>query len=521
MVVNGSGQITASGTDLGAYLGAGTFYSRGYTGSRATVASLEGGLAWSGHQSLTNIKYVPLTGGAVGITQAHATAVASIIGGRGGRPLDIGIAYGATVASGSVATNSAFSLTEASVAATYYAAANGFTPTDGSAAIRANVINGSWGLNGGYVGTSVIGNDIDGIAKATGALMVFAAGNSGPNPQTVAEPATSLNVMAVASLGSTTSPEISPNYTTVSTFSSRSPTPILLPNMLLAGTRAAISIAAPGESYSVASYNGPGTVPNWYTFNSSGTSFAAPTVAGAAALLVDVGKDRYAATTGSTDARVLRAVLMNSADKIPGWDNGEAKVNGVVKTTQALDYSTGSGALDIGRSFTQYTGGTHGGVSPLAGIAAPVADVGWNFATVPSGGSQMYGLAGVLPTGSMLTATLCWFADATYNPMTTSGSLDGLINLALEVDRVNADSSLTMVALSDTQYNPVEHLYFALPDTAQYILKVNYVGQDYGPAHATDYALAWNVAVVPEPVGAAFWILTAGLLVCRRSTARA
>ena len=74
-------------------------------------------------------------------------------------------------------------------------------------------------------------------------------------------------------------------------------------------------------------------------------------MAGGAALLdsASYNTPALAVNPNSRDARVIKAVLMNSADKIPGWNNGEIPhPNGFggVRTTQSLDYNSGAGAMN-------------------------------------------------------------------------------------------------------------------------------------------------------------------------------
>ncbi len=96
-----------------------------------------------------------------------------------------------------------------------------------------------------------------------------------------------------------------------------------------------------------------------------GTSFAAPAIAGAIALLQD-----YAASQNppfELDPVVLRALLLTGARKLDGWSNNgnparpqdnrdgrnpEDNPDTVVRTTdQALDYAQGAGFADLKRSF--------------------------------------------------------------------------------------------------------------------------------------------------------------------------
>lgn len=535
VVVNGTGLITASGSDLGAYLGAGAFYSAGYTGTRATVVNVEGGQPWLGHQSLTTAGLMPLFGGAVASTQNHATGVTSIIGGRGSRPLDIGIAFGSSIYGGtlsSVQQGSQFGFTPATFGATYQAAMSGFVPAVGGngSTVAADVINSSWASASPWVGQTSYTDAMDALVDRYHTAVVVAAGNSGDGQNTVTAPAAAFNVIAVGALHSSLPSETTPRYDTVSSFSSRSPTTVNFDSGAF-GTRAAISLSAPGEDFSVAGYNGEGTVPNWYYFKSQGTSYAAPTVAGAVALLDDVGYARFGAggmgaNRAAVDGRTIRAVLMNSAVKIPGWNNGaNIGSGGVYVTTQAVDYNSGAGALDIGRALTQYTGGglsavgaTTGNVSITGGVGRAVSPVGWNFDSVSSGErSDRYDL-GALLGGSMFTATLDWFAEGTYTDATYAGTVDSLANLSLELYRVLPSGGMSLVGWSNTTLNNVEHVYFALPATGAYELRVNYLGEDYGiEPGATSYAVAWWGSAVPEPgVGGCGLVGAAGGLLARR-----
>src|SRR5207237_1161234 len=154
---------------------------------------------------------------------------------------------------------------------------------------------------------------------------------SGPDSNTVGAPASGYNKIAVASLAADTTAN---PYTQPSTFSSRGPNDFFNPvtGRTTHGVRPVVDIAAPGEALALAYYGGAtgsntGGVDqsnganNFYLIDASGTSFAAPIVAGGAALLADVAHVNFDAH--GTDGRVIKAVLLNSADKTPGWDNGQ------------------------------------------------------------------------------------------------------------------------------------------------------------------------------------------------------
>ncbi len=127
-------------------------------------------------------------------------------------------------------------------------------------------------------------------------LGVWSAGNSGSSSKTIGSPSTAKNILTVGS-GSN-----SLNFDNLSGFSSRGPT---------ADGRAKPDIVAPGECLMSVQTN----TTNGYTCK-SGTSMAAPTSAGATALL----RDWYANQLGYTapQAALLKATLINSGDYMGG-----------------------------------------------------------------------------------------------------------------------------------------------------------------------------------------------------------
>ncbi len=211
--------------------------------------------------------------------------------------------------------------------------------------------------------------------------------------------------------------------------------------------------------------------------------------------MVDAGKALYPTDPKAIDGRVVKAVLMNSADKLPSWDNGQSNVGGVITTTQSLDYYLGAGRMNLSRAFDQYTAGTADVPGLLAG---PVLDTGWDYGRVAEGAPQDYLLLSPITAGSNLTATLDWFADANA-ASATYGSFD---NLDLQVWSTTAGLPQSLIAQSISPYNAAEHLSFAIPDDGQYLLRVLWSNNVYNfvnDPHADDYALAWNVTSVPEP----------------------
>ena len=133
-----------------------------------------------------------------------------------------------------------------------------------------DVVNNSWGfyLNAGQC-IPEFQQDIQAL-KSAGIAVVFAAGNSGPDPSTSESPANNPGSFSVGAVD---------NNSTIAWFSSRGPSACpfygdFSPN-----------IVAPGVGIRTSDLTFGGTVPNSYQL-SNGTSFAAPHVAGAMALLL-------------------------------------------------------------------------------------------------------------------------------------------------------------------------------------------------------------------------------------------
>lgn len=132
------------------------------------------------------------------------------------------------------------------------------------------------------------------------------------------------------------------------------------------GLRPGVDIVAPGTMIEL-----PGdlTLPQgqlgltrtWAGFE--GTSFATAITTGAVALLHEYGE----LWEYSIDPVVVRAVLLNSADKPTSWNNGgtgEGAGNVTLATNQGLDEELGAGILDFERLLLQYRS-TPGGYPDL------------------------------------------------------------------------------------------------------------------------------------------------------------
>jgi hypothetical protein len=535
-IISGTSLNDAGLVTINTFLGATTFYNFGFFGRNAIVANIEGGAIWNGHETTLAVNTFIFDPSISPETDLHPTAVGMVIAGSrpAGQPLffyQAGIAPFATLWSGAIATNinndGSFDLTNESFIYPYKVAME--TGINGK---TADVINSSWGTDSEQDGNSYFSVSIDALTHDSGKTVVFSAGNSGPNGNTVNSPASGFNtiVAGALALGNPGNP-----YSTVADFSSRGPSDIFIPadpngntGTTIHNARARVDITAPGDSLIVAYYGGTtgenrgGTdVTNgdggFYLFGAAGTSFSAPIISGAAALLADVGHSVFGGH--STDGRVIKAILLNSADKLAGWDNGQKMtIQGVIQTSQALDYGQGAGRVNMDTALFNYGFGV-GDVPGLGGGSVP--DVGWDYGSVSAQQINDYLMTTALSNGNIMNVTLDWFATDHFDDATLTPTYGSLENLELQVWTAAGGVAGTELADSNALYTTVQELHFALPGPGQYIIRVMWAGELYnldGATPATDYAVAWNV--IPEPSSAAVAMLGAALSVLRRRRPR-
>jgi hypothetical protein len=228
------------------------------------------------------------------------------------------------------------------------------------------------------------------------------------------------------------------------------------------------------------------------------------------------------ATPDARDARVMKAVLMNSADKTLDWDNGQvthSNGNGGIITTRGLDDRVGAGRLNLSRAFDQLLSGTTDVAGLPHGLLGLVDATGWDFGEVTEGLTNDYLISGVLQAGATFTSTLTWFRDRTVLNTTnfTDASYD---NLDLELWSVLGGSPQSLISESTSLYNNTEHFQFAIPATGAYMLRVRWKSElfdNVSDANAEQYGLAWNVTSVPEP-GTLLMLLLASLTLTLRRT---
>jgi bacillopeptidase F len=258
--------------------------------------------------------YDPFQGRAVAYDDGgHGTHVAGSAAG-GSETRAIGVAPGAKLIAAKAINGRGYNTTDATLKALQFMLAP--TRTDGSdpnPAMGADVVNNSWG-NADQADDTFV--DTFAALKAAGIDVVSAAGNSGPREGTVSPPGSYPGYLSVAA---------TTDRDAVASFSSRGPSRFARPDEMtpnVAAPGAGIVSAAPGGRYQ----------------RMSGTSMAAPHVAGAVALL------RQAAPQ-ATHEQLVEALTRTAVDiDRPGPDN--ASGFGRIDVPAAIDHIRQSVASD-------------------------------------------------------------------------------------------------------------------------------------------------------------------------------
>lgn len=486
--------------------GAATFYNNGIFGQNTTswvVDAQPVGTDLFQAETFSNLVYTYATPDVLTTPGDHATWCTALLGGYSppGYYLNTGMAPGTTLGSAAIATSTnsdgSFSTSAQSLSAYSYAATHG------------DVLSTSIGDSSDPAGIGIFSGLLDSLALSNpNTTMVAAAGNSGPTGN-VGGPASGYNSISVGALDGPTS------YNFVATFSSLSPQPTAWydgTNSYYydngAATRPGVDLVAPGTDIVMPPLMTVGS--NSISFNYyslAGTSFATPLVAGGAALLDSTAKTYFdpSLIDAATQSVVVKAVLMNSADKLSGWNNGQQLVNGVITTTQALDYAMGAGRMNLDTAFTQYTTSacvtTYQGIS-WTGLNLQVANVGWAYGTVLLGGSNNYTFANQLFAGQQIAVTSDWLRNQVWNSVTNDYVDVAQAELDLMIYQVLSGGSDLLVAESISPVSTTQELYFQIPNTGTYMIDVGYPTNlfDFSDGYAAqDYGLAWSVEDVPEP----------------------
>ncbi|GIU82241.1 MAG: hypothetical protein D6687_08815 [Acidobacteria bacterium] len=337
----------------------------GVTGQNVTVSVVDDGVSIpgnGGYYITANNTVNALSGATAGASGGHGHINASIIAGTTPYgPLDpLNYNYGLGVAPGANIINIPF--LKAGYMGSYPQTLNDTVMTAGVNGVRGNISNNSWGSGtnsnaydslaaqyDGYVRDASFASTIDPVC------VVFSAGNSGTSGLT--RPKVAKNIIAVANSENIRT-EISSsadNIDDLNSSSSRGPAADgrIKPDITAPGTVISGSRAGDGSSVS-------GQIDQFHSW-STGTSHAAPQVAGAAALFTEFWKNSNFGQNPSP--ALIKAALINgtvdmngvgTTAPIPNGAEGWGRINmkNVLATGVPIQYINQTVEFtDVGQSF--------------------------------------------------------------------------------------------------------------------------------------------------------------------------
>ncbi|MHC4618458.1 MAG: S8 family serine peptidase [Planctomycetota bacterium] len=251
-------------------------------------------------------------------------------------------------------------------------------------------------------------------------------------------------------------------------------------------------IVAPGNCLA-ADHNEP----NRYEPTGNWSSFATPIVAGTAGLLVQKARQepRLSAAAALEGGNcVVKAILMNSATKLPYWHKGRLEKDDDHEAP--LDYIQGAGMLNALEAYSHLIAGQ--------GKPGDVPSTGWdnNRLDTTENPERSYRINITEPAGRLITATLVWnrHYDSVY-PFEPMPAKD--MDLRLEiwaVDPNNADNDY-LLDYSDSSVDNIEHICH--PADANYtnyeiVLATNDIDDPNQAGTRQQYGLAWSISDVPS-----------------------
>jgi hypothetical protein len=246
-------------------------------------------------------------------------------------------------------------------------------------------------------------------------------------------------------------------------------------------------IVAPGNCLAADTNN-----PNNYEPTGNWSSFSTPIVAGAIGLLVQKAKedpDLASAVAKNGGNCVMKAILLNSAKKLPYWHKGRLEKDDDHEAP--LDYMQGAGMLNAVGAYKHL----------IAGQTKPrnVPTLGWdnNKLEKNENPQNIYKITIAEPNEEFITATAVWNKHYSgvypFEPMPDKDT-----DLRLEiwaVDANNPDNNY-LLDYSDSKVDNVEHIYCkADANYTNYELVVTFSNIDdpnQTPV-AQRYGLAWDI----------------------------
>jgi hypothetical protein len=229
--------------------------------------------------------------------------------------------------------------------------------------------------------------------------------------------------------------------------------------------------------------------PNRYEPTGNWSSFSVPVVAGAVGLLIQEARevpDLSPAVSPDGGNCVIKAILLNSATKLPYWHKGLLGTDD--DHTAPLDYVQGAGMLNAVGAYENL----------LAGISKPgnVPVTGWdlNLLDKIQTPENIYEIHLDEPADKFITATIAWNRHyKTEYPFEPDPEKN--CDLRLELWATDPEEP-NKIDHSDSNVDNVEHIHIeAKAGYTNYKIIVSFsdIDDPNEPALSQRYAIAWNV----------------------------
>ena len=224
------------------------------------------------------------------------------------------------------------------------------------------------------------------------------------------------------------------------------------------------------------------------------SSYATPAVAGVAALLIQQAKQNPAydlALSAEAGNCVIKAILLNSATKLPFWHKGQLTKDD--DHTTPLDYTQGSGMLNAEKAYQTLVAGPF--------LPGDVNSIGWDLNFLDTNiNEKSYYFTVTNPVENFITATLSWnrYYENKY-PFARLSQYDTDLKIELwAIDPNNAKNNY-LLDYCDSNNDNLEHIFSRMdPNYTNYQLTISF-SPNYRPAENIDqpFAVAWDTV---EPI---------------------
>jgi len=340
--------------------------------------------------------------------------------------------------------------------------------------VHEDVLTMSWGSDANDVVTMWWQYGVDALVERDRCTVVAGCGNGTDDFNSITKPSWGYNVISVgAARGLGRFPDnlryVGPP---LAQYSSTGPTD---------DGRAKPDVIAPGITL------GPGLDPNngYWGANSpaSYSSFASPHVAGLAALLIDAA--RLNGIDDADDPRVIKAIILNGAQKLVGWHKGNNDPND--DHLVPLDYAQGAGLINAQSSYRQLVSGR---LDPNSGSQ----NSGWNLDQIAlkqddPNSVRVYVMPAALEPEDEFKATLTWYRhydqSRLYHPLPLS-------RLTLELWQLDPNGQLlSLLDYSASTRDNLQHIYYRSGARQKVALVVRGAQGELSHRTQETYALAY------------------------------